>query len=67
MSLHSLTLKRIHTYDDCVKLAVELLEIIGFQVHLEVHGRMGRLRDEVILQSDQLLQLGILFKSAGEA
>ena len=57
----------LRTYDDCVKLAVELLEIIGFQVHLEVHRWMGCLRDEVILQSDQLLQLGVLFKPAGES
>ena len=28
---------------------------------------MGCLRDEVILQSDQLLELGILFKPSGES
>ena len=59
--------KAIRTYDDCVKLAVELLEIIGFQVHLEVHRWLGCFRDEVILQSDQLLELGIFFKPAGES
>ena len=38
------------TNDDCVKFAVELLEIVCLQVHLEVHGRVGGPGYQVILE-----------------
>ena len=52
--------------DDRVELTVQLLQVVILQVRLQVHRGVGSPGYQVVLQSDQLLELRILFKPSSQ-
>ncbi|CAN7950338.1 unnamed protein product, partial [Ixodes pacificus] len=52
---------------DHVELALDGAEVERLQVALEVHGRRRRLPDQLVLEPDELLELGVLLEAVGQA
>lgn len=49
-----------------VELGAQRLEVERLQIGLQVHRRRGRVRNQIIFESDQFAQLGILFEAIGQ-
>lgn len=52
--------------EDHVELAIEVLKVIIHEITLQVHGGSGGLLDEVVLEFDELAELGVLLETIGQ-